>query len=418
MSSSTPREPFIPVSVESLIEILCSDLGPDGVSPLPPEDQQHFRKFAEIASRHIHDRYLNKLKKLKASYAPFDPDCDLIPLQPRSEIECAVQRDELFNAFAVIMEKANFQRLTREQLEEAMKGASLWGVDMNIAWEAFDRMDVYVRGHAMGKRTIRKWYYLFRTREVQVPIFTRVAIVLKQRPHPALGPEADTRSIFLKLFKDIPRMDIEMLLPGTSLRMPFFDRLKLGGSGVSSLGYVGWKLSSMSFGGVASILSGNLLGLMALYTPLALIFGYGYRTYANFHKTRQSYMLQLSQSLYYQNLDNNAGVFFRLLDAAEEQETHEVLLGYFYLWRYAGQRGWTEEELDQYVELDLERRLNVHCDFEVTDSLTKLTSGGVIECKDGRYRALPIDQALERLEHLWDHDPDPFARHLTSQSVV
>jgi hypothetical protein len=42
----------------------------------------------------------------------------------------------------------------------------------------------------------------------------------------------------------------------------------------------------------------------------------------------------------------------------------------------------------------------------------------VIECKDGRYRALPIDQALERLEHLWDHDPDPFARHLTSQSVV
>jgi len=420
MSDTNPRDQFIPISVKHLVEMLCSDTGPDGVSSLSMEDQSAFRLFADTASRHIHDRFLTKLKSIKESYEPFDPDTDLVTLRPRNGQECERARDDLFESFALVMKKANYHRLSREQLEEVMKGASQWGVDMNIAWDAFERLDVYVRGHAQGKRSIRKWYWRFRSREILVPTFKRVAIILKQRTHPSLGPEADTKNIFLKLFKDIPRMDIEMLLPGTSIKMPFADRLKLGGSGVSSVGYVGWKLSSMSFAGMASILSGNLLGLMALYTPLALIFGYGYRTYVNFHQTRQAYMLQLSQSLYYQNLDNNAGVFYRLLDSAEEQEIRELLLGYFYLWRYAGERGWTREELDQYVELDLERRLNVDIDFEVHDAIHKLIAGGVLQQEGDRYRAHPIPVALERLDHLWDHDPDPIVNttNKTDEGIV
>ena len=60
-----------------------------------------------------------------------------------------------------------------------------------------------------------------------------------------------------------------------------------------------------------------------------------------YQSTRQAYHLMLTQSLYYQNLDNNAGVLTRLLDEAEEQECREVLLGYYCLWKYGPEQGWT-----------------------------------------------------------------------------
>ena len=64
--------------------------------------------------------------------------------------------------------------------------------------------------------------------------------------------------------------------------------------------------------------------------------GYGYKQYAGYQITKQTYSKMLTESLYYQNLDNNAGVFHRLLDAAEEQECREAVLAYFFLWRFAG----------------------------------------------------------------------------------
>jgi hypothetical protein len=138
-----------------------------------------------------------------------------------------------------------------------------------------------------------------------------------------------------------------------------------------------------------------------LFGPLALIAGYGYKTWYSFQVAKQTYSLQLTQSLYYQNLDNNGGVVFRLLDEAEEQEIREVLMAYFYLWRYAGDRGWTEKELDDYIEMDLERRLKLEVDFEIDDAIRKLQAAGIVETTDGRYRAIPIDQAQSKLDHMW-----------------
>ena len=42
-------------------------------------------------------------------------------------------------------------------------------------------------------------------------------------------------------------------------------------------------------------------------------------------------MKSLSESLYFRNLDNDAGVFHHLLDAAEEEEVKEAVLAYHFL---------------------------------------------------------------------------------------
>ena len=95
-------------------------------------------------------------------------------------------------------------------------------------------------------------------------------------------------------------------------------------------------------------------------------------------------------------------MLYRVLDEAEEQETREVLLAYFYLWRHAGPAGWTARELDDYVELDLERALGTAVDFEIEDALDKLTRAGVVVRTGERYVALPVEAALEKLDDTWD----------------
>ncbi len=399
MAEFLDREHFIPLRVADLVEYLCTESGPMHGQKLSPAEQVTFRRFCRSVSGYIHAIYLGELRRLKEAYAPFDPDADPKPLNPPKAAARAAALNDLFATFVHLMERANYVRLSRPELEVVMQGASDWGVDMDVAWDAFDKVEVFYRGKGFGRRTRRSWRNWWRRETVTVPTFSRVAVIFKQRPHKRLGPDADTENVFLKLFKDIPQMDIEMLLPGGRIKMPKVERLKLGSSVGSTVAYVGWHLWDSLTSVGAAVIGGSM---WALYTPVALVGGYGYKTWYSFQVSRQTYTLQLTQSLYYQNLDSDGGVMFRLLDEAEEQETREVLLSYFYLWRYAGERGWTASELDDYVELDLEKRLDVKIDFEIGDAVRKLEVAGIVELAGERYRAVPIEKAQQKLDHLWE----------------
>jgi len=399
MAEFRDREHYIPLRVVDLVDYLCSEAGPLLDQRLEPHDQAAFRRFARSVAGHVHTVYLTQLRRLKEAYALFDPDAEPKPLHTPTPEQRAADLESLFTTFVTLMERANYTRLTRDEMEEVTRGASSWGIDMDVAWDAFERVEVFYRGKGEGRRVLRSWRRLWRREEVAVPTFGRVAVIFKQRPHKRLGPDADCDSVFLKLFKDMPQQDTEMLLPGGRIRMPKFDRLKLGGSITSTVGYVVWKLWDSVSSITGAILTGSLF---SLYGPLVLIGGYGYKTWYSFQVSRQTYTLQLTQSLYYQNLDSNAGVTYRLLDEAEDQEIREVLLSYFYLWRYAGDRGWTADQLDDYIELDLEKRLSMEIDFEVEDALRKLVAAELVEaCDEGRYRAAPIAKAQETLDELW-----------------
>jgi hypothetical protein len=404
MGEFANREHYIPVRVTDLVECLCRETSPVGGALLHPDDQTRFHRFARSVSLHMHAIYQDELRRLKDAYAPFDPDADPKPLDPPTAEQRAGAQDRLFATFCHMMERANYTHLSRADLEQVMKGASDWGVDMDVTWDAFDRLEVFVRGKGNTRRTRPGKVFWWKKKEVEVPTFGRVAVILRQRPHKRLGPGADTENVFLKLFKDIPTQDIEMLLPATRIKLATLDRFKLGGSVTGTIGLVSYKLSTLSLAGLVGALSAG--AFLTLYGPVALVLGYGYRTWYGFQVTRQTYSLQLTQSLYYQNLDNNGGVMYRLLDEAEEQETRETLLAYYHLWRYAGDRGWTAAELDDFVESDLERRLNLAIDFEVGDALRKLERAGIAEVCGDHYRAIPLEVAQTKLDALWERYPN------------
>jgi hypothetical protein len=207
----------------------------------------------------------------------------------------------------------------------------------------------------------------------------------------------NTEHVFMKIFKDIPRADVDMLLPGARVTLRLLDRGKIGAGLLSGILTMLWRmahdLQEMIRKAVVkdSVLWGLVVGAL----------GYAYKSYYDYHQTRQAYHLNLTQSLYFQNLDSNAGVLTRLFDEAEEQETRTTLLAYYCLWRYAGAEGSSAEDLDLAMELYLERYAEVPLLCETGEALKVLVQLGLAESCEGRYRAVSLERAVETLRTGW-----------------
>jgi hypothetical protein len=399
MAEYADREHYIPLRVSDLVDLLCGDKG------VSRQDADTFRQFCRLVTATYHFEYYQRLEELKDEYAPFDPDSVTATVKPLSQDQKQKRLDGLFDRFTWLMERANFKRLDRKAIEAAMEEVSDWGINMHIDFDVFERMEVFIRGDTVGKRIRRKWYRLWNREEIRLPIYQRLALILKLRPHKRLPKDINTQAVYLKIFKDIPKADIEMLLPGGRVQMPGLTRLKMGGSLLGGLGWIGYTA-------VRTLVVAATFSIWALYAPIAALLGYGYKQWYGYQFAQKTYSLQLTQSLYYQNLDNNAGVLNHLLDEAEEQECREAILAYYYLWRYAGEQGWKAGDLDDYVEMDLERLAKIKVDFEIEDAIAKLEKLRIVEKIGDRYRAHPLTKALEQLDWTWDNyfkynNPEP-----------
>ena len=111
------KEHFIPIRVTDLVEYLCRESGPRHGQVLSEDEQARFRRFARAVSFHLHAIYLGELRRLKDAYAPFDPDADPKPLVPITEDERAAALERLFDTFVHLMQRANYIRLSRDDIE-------------------------------------------------------------------------------------------------------------------------------------------------------------------------------------------------------------------------------------------------------------------------------------------------------------
>ena len=78
-------------------------------------------------------------------------------------------------------------------------------------------------------------------------------------------------------------------------------------------------------------------------------------------------MQELTRNLYFRNMDNNAGVFYRIANDAEEEECKEALLAYYFL--LVSDHPLSGTELDRSIERWLESRWKCQIDFEIDDAL-------------------------------------------------
>ena len=392
-------EHFIPLRKADLVEMLSQR------QFLSKESEEQFRRLCRHVETALHGTFHDRLVQLKEAYASFDPDADAAPRTPLPPDELEARASAVFGQFTSLLERANFRQLPREEIEAAMRSASHWGFKLSVDFAIFERLEVFARGDVIGKQNVRPWLKPWRAVEVDVPTYQRLAVIFRLNEGARLDESpAAIRPIVLKLFKNIPKADVEILLPGSRVRMSLWDQGKIWLPTVSGLGLAGYKLVA---GGAIMLTLASLWSMAAIYSVAAAAIGYGAKTFFSYSTTKDKHQLRLTRNLYFQNLDNNAGVLFRLLNEAEEQEFRETILAWWVLWRH-GAGGWTPRQIDRAVERFLKRALDLGVDFEIHDALDKLRRLKLVEATGGgRWIAVDLLSAVTELDRRGGRMPDP-----------
>jgi hypothetical protein len=365
-----------------LIDLLISGCHLETVSAI------RFRKLCELIETVLHQDFHTQQEHLKKLYAPFDPDSDTRPLHGAM----SRRRDEMINEFmgglAEVLTAAHYRPLSREDLEYALSGATYWGLDLQINRDIFDRLMIYVRGAGARSRMQRDLSTWFRARTVDLEIYQRLVLVVKLRRE-FVSDGVDSDNVYLKMFRDIPKLDLEMLLPGTRPRIRWLDAGKIGGSSVTGI----FSLSKMV---LEYALLGKLKWLMVAIGTLA----YAAQSFLGYQRTKAAYVYSMTQQLYYQNLDNNAGVFCRLIDEAEDEETKETILAYFFLWTRSSEN-WTPQRLTDAIAKLLRDHTGENCQFEARPAIAKLERLGLLTSNPGRLEVVEPGEAVRKLSQRW-----------------
>lgn len=388
------REHYIPLKPQDLIALLKEIHGDD---PRNGALRKLFLKLIVVT----HQQYRSHHERLVSLYHQFDPDVDVI----QTKLRVAVKSDPkqldldcraLFGEIADSLDYANYRRLKPLEIQQALNVASHWGVRLKIRFAFFRRLEVYGRGDIIAKRWKRELLRFWRLREVDVPIYQRLVVVFRTKEFQNFPELLDPNCVHVRMFKNIPKLDVDMMLPGTQVKMGWMDTGKIGLPtlwGVlllaSKLARSIWLLAMLS---AIKFFSSFLLVVAIL---IATVF-YGVKSTFSYVTAKRRYQLNVARNLYYQNLDNNLGALLRLVEEAEQQESCEAILAYHVL--INSKVGCiSEDAIAAQAETILHSLTGIEIDFDVNDALRDLSAIGLVQLTADGWRAIAIDDAMERV---------------------
>ena len=374
-------------------------------------DAEAFRQLSYMLDQVFHFEFHQVIEALKNAYADSDPDTDT----RRPGIDAPENSQSFISLLDGLLEKANYERVTEADLNRALSESSLFKIRLHVDFDDFSEVSLFARGQSNRTETISSWFGL-RSKTIEFVNYDRVVVYLRIRDdfeHSKLDSDrCRAGATLLKLFRNVPRADLEMLFPNTRVRMRLMDKLLIGIPAVVSGGIV---LTTKL--GASLVLLGSLFGywlgvskqpvelnqaaVVALLAGAAALGGYLWKQFNNFKNRKIRFMQALTQNLYFKNLDNNAGVFHRLANDAEEEESKEAILAYYFL--LASSQPLTRSELDHEIERWFDSRWNCQLDFEIDDALHKLLSLGLVEESGDRLKAVSIKEGIRTLDQRWDN---------------
>jgi len=393
---------FIPYRKHDIVEMCLQDM-------LLRGQDDDFRQLCHIIGSVFHFEFHQISESLKDSYAPIDPDADTRVYEKTARISSLNFTDLLRN----LLQKANYEPISKADLNQALTESSLFKIRLQVNFDEFSEVLLFCRGESIRKETVSRWMGLG-AKTIEFTHYERVVVYIrfKEDYEPSKGqfPSCKPGSSLLKLFQNVPKADLEMLFPNTCVRMRLLDKLLIGIPAVVSGGIV---LTTKL--GASLVLLGSLFGfwlgltsqpvelnktaLMVLSAGLVALTGYLWKQFNSFKNRKMRFMQALTQNLYFKNLDNNAGVFHRLVDDAEEEECKEAIMAYYFL--LISDVPMSKVELDRKIESWLLTKWDCAIDFEIDDALDKLLRLGLIQDVNGMLTATSIEAGIEKLGQRW-----------------
>ncbi len=389
--ASDLEQHYIPISRAKMKETLF----------LLPELDEDLRpglaKVSHLLEMIWHHSSHSRLELLKSLYESMDPDQNQNPDSKGKE--------EFLETLRISLHNGNWKEIDEEEMEAARQGENLFPISLRV------RSDELVTSllFKLGKVTIsdvRTTWFGLKKEEIATEAFDRVIQVLQfhnedwfennNRMKHYQGIES--AGLHLRLFKTVPKLDLETIFPNTSPEMRHLDKIKIFAPLVGGLITLGLKFGPLIFGGGTGSTSVSIIsGICAALGTYIL------KSYLSYQKTREKYQSQISKDLYFKGQANNAAVLNMIVDLAEEQEVKEALLAYtFLLVDKDGKHD--RKSLDMRIEKWLLESFAVEVGFEVDDALRKLEEMKLLKkFPDGSLTVLSIDESLKVLDHHWDH---------------
>ena len=426
--SDSTRETFIPISKTALIDRLTHS------DAWAPGEAIAARKFFQYLDYWRRQSYSAGLRTVDKSYEAFNPDSDLLATRAFSPADRSKMQANIVDHVKSLLKQANYTQVEPKDMDLLAKG-SHYGLELKVDLEAFDELLVYYRGRSSRtdqRRDARKFY---RKVEFEVPIFRRLFVLFKLKPveqrvtelmrandwtrkeaerHVAklrslLSAQISSDNVYMKLFKNMPRSDIEMIFPNTRVAFRRFDKIKLG---LTSGGSVGMGLFGAA--GKIALAASNPIAAVGAMAGLG---GIAVRQGVNFMNQRQRYMVVMAQNLYFHAMADNRSAMIKLADRAAEEDFKEEMLLYSVLAKTPTYRHQLAD-VDRGIEQYLKKSFEIEVDFDVQEALGRLKTDGIVtEQPDGLLSVLSPARASAHIDAKWDVFLDQLANDDASLGI-
>lgn len=408
------REKFLPLTRAALLDRLTrAENWPEG-------DWAEARRFMRYLDFWRQHSYTARLLEIEQAYEPFAPDSDLKTTRSYTPDERKLLQHRVVSQMASLLEQGNFTRVNPADVHLILTKDSHYGLDLQVDLDAFEEALIYFRGATTvteRRRDIKRAYMGWK--EVQVPVFQRLFLMFKLKPFDervaevmakndwpkrkaekavrkarSLLPKTVTSDhIYMKLFKNMPRTDVEMIFPNTEVRFRRWDKIRFG---VSASGGVGMGV----FGTLSKI--AVMSNPVTLLPAIAGLGGILIRQATNFIAQRNRYMVVMAQNLYFHSMADNRGVMTLLAGRAAEEDFKEEILLYCALAQGPVPAS-DIDRIDSTIEKYLKDTFDLDVDFDVRDALERLKADGLVtQAADGRLVTMPPTEAARHVDLLWD----------------
>lgn len=376
-----------------------------------------------------HQEYRQRLAALLETYLLFSPDADTVNLRQLDEAEREAAHRALIEGIEALLVQANYVKLSEDDVHRLLAEQSPYGLNLDVDLSDFEDLLLYYRGTSVETRHERNPWRFYRKERHDVPIFQRLFLLLKLKPietradeiarqksvprEQALRMARKRRShlpigvssgvIYVKVFKRIPQIDLEMLFPNTKIAFKPFDKM---------------RLMVTAGGGTVAGVAGSATKLLAITNPFAVAMGLAtlsaviFRQVNKVFHTRNAYMMVLAQNLYFHTQANNHAALTLIADRAEEEDAKEDMLLYAFLAKHP-LRFDALPEIKAEVEQFLADACGVTVNFDAEDACRRLLADGLVRNEaNGDIAALPPAEARAHLDRMWDRllDADTLAK--------